>query len=76
MSFGHIARVREAFEGAWSCLPDEGYEMRDPQWFVSGLDAAVVLGRDAFLGTHLGQSSVGGGRGTSCSPRQRLGTGS
>ena len=67
--FGHIvhrglAAVREAFESAWSALPDEWYEMSDPEWLASGSDTAVVLFRYAFRGTRQGQQVIGSGHGT------------
>ena len=59
-----LAAVREAFETAWSDLPDEWYDMRDPEWVASGSDTAVVQFRYAFRGTRQGQPVVGSGRGT------------
>ncbi|HEX8222772.1 MAG TPA: nuclear transport factor 2 family protein [Allosphingosinicella sp.] len=67
--FGNIvhrgmAAVRAAFEAAWSDLPDETYEMSEPEWVPSGSDIAVVLFRYAFQGTRQGQPVVGSGCGT------------
>ncbi len=67
--FGNIvhrgmAAVREAFEAAWSELPDEWYEMSDAEWLVSGTQTAIVLFRYAFRGTRQGHPVVRRGRGT------------
>jgi predicted ester cyclase len=62
--FGNIVHrgmtaVRAAFEAAWSDLPDEWYEMSDPEWLVSETETAVVLFRYAFRGTRQGHPVVG-----------------
>ena len=46
-----IAAVRAGFERTWSILPDEVYEMTDPEWLIDGPDAAACAFRYSYRGT-------------------------
>lgn len=59
-----IAAVRAGFERTWSILPDEVYEMTDPEWLIDGPDAAACAFRYSYRGTLAdGRPLSGGGQG-------------
>jgi ketosteroid isomerase-like protein len=60
-----LSAVRTEFERAWLDLPDEHYEMSDPEWLITSSDTAVALFDYSYEGNdQQGKRVVGKGRGT------------
>lgn len=69
-----IAAVRAGFERTWSILPDEVYEMTDPEWLIDGADAAACAFRYTYRGTMAdGRRLSGGGQGVNLMRRTPAG---
>jgi ketosteroid isomerase-like protein len=59
-----VAAVRAGFERTWSILPDEVYEMTEPEWLIETSDAAVCTFRYRYRGTMAdGRPLSGSGQG-------------
>jgi hypothetical protein len=59
-----IGQARIYFEGAWTKLPDEKYEIKNVVWIHNGTESATCLFNYFYSGTFNGKPFTGKGKGT------------